>query len=69
MEIEVNSTKVRLKVVLFSLRVINAWNALAETTVASASITIFRNRLELESLNKFLIIIKGKKRRLLGATR
>ena len=56
MEIEVNSTKVRLKVVLFSLRVINAWNALAETTVASASIIIFRNRLELESLDKFLII-------------
>ena len=56
MEIEVNGTKVRLKVVLFSFRVINAWNALAETTVLAASIANFRARLELESLDRFLII-------------
>ena len=40
----------------FSFRVINAWNALAETTVSSASITIFMARLELESMDKLLII-------------
>ena len=40
----------------FSFRVINAWNALTETTVSAASIASFRARLELESLDRFLII-------------
>ena len=48
--------KLDSRLYFLSFRVISAWNALAETTVASASITIFRNRLELESLDKFLII-------------